>query len=201
MMKATMNLPAGYSQAWELNLKTNKRLNWILQFVATGWFLLLAAGLTPIYQRLRPDYQVSIQIDDIPGLWLGLLGLVIDSVIVMTLHELVHGFFFWRFSGARPRFGVSWGYAYAGAPDWYFTRNPYLVIALAPLVVLTFVNTFLFVFAPANWLGWLYAAIILNAGGAIGDMLVAGRLLAAPPNTLVRDIGDAVSAYTLEETK
>ena len=54
-MKPTQTLPENYTQAWRLDLKSDKKLNWLLQVVATIWFLLLLGMLAPFYLWLRPE--------------------------------------------------------------------------------------------------------------------------------------------------
>jgi hypothetical protein len=72
----------------------------------------------------------------IPISWL--IGFLAASVLIIPLHELVHGLLFWVFTRRRPLFGLRLPfYAFAAAPvDVYLPRNPYLVVALAPLVLL-----------------------------------------------------------------
>lgn len=200
MTEATQTLPENYTLAWDMNLKTNRKLNWLLQILALIWFVVMAAVLTPFYMALRADFQPGLTLDEasIPMLWVWFALFLGSYALTLTLHELSHGLYFWYYSGARPKFGVSWGYAYAGAPEWYFPKRKYMVIALAPLFLLTTIGTLLFTFVPTSWLGWLYLNILLNAGGAIGDLAVVVRLLREPESTLVNDVGDGISAYRLK---
>jgi hypothetical protein len=49
----------------------------------------------------------------------------------------VHGAAYWWFTRARPVFGLDGWHAYAAAPGWILARGQIVVVALAPLVVLT----------------------------------------------------------------
>ena len=54
----------------------------------------------------------------------------------LVVHELIHGLFFWLFTGSAPRYGLGLSYAYAAAPDWYIPRRKYQVTGLAPVVII-----------------------------------------------------------------
>ncbi|HMN63270.1 MAG TPA: DUF3267 domain-containing protein, partial [Anaerolinea sp.] len=111
-------------------------------------------------------------------------------------HELIHGLFFYLFTGAAPVFALRLTYAYAAAPDWYLPRLPYLVVGLAPLVLIDLACLVLIAFGPQAWV--LPAAVVaaLNTSGAVGDMLMIALVLRAPPGSLVNDRGDGVIIYT-----
>jgi hypothetical protein len=63
---------------------------------------------------------------------------LVGVVLIMVLHELVHGVTM-RVFGARPQYGflLKEAMLYATAPGFAFRRDQYLAIALAPLVSLS----------------------------------------------------------------
>ena len=73
-------------------------------------------------------------------LWWWIL-LVLAPLASLGLHELVHAFFFSQFAppGSRVTFGSNWemGMIYASAEGIMYTRDQYLVIALAPSIVVS----------------------------------------------------------------
>ena len=96
-------------------------------FILMGWFFLTTASL------LRTDQDSlswTIEFSD-------LLLLLLAVPVVILLHELVHGLFFWVFTRHRPRFGVKALYAYAAAPDWFIPRGTFIWVALSPLVTIS----------------------------------------------------------------
>ncbi len=72
-----------------------------------------------------------------PIFFVNVVTLLVASGLVIFVHELVHGLFSGYISRDRPKFGFRGSYAYAAAPNWYIPRGPFVVIGLAPLVVIT----------------------------------------------------------------
>lgn len=104
-------------------------------------------------------------------------------------------FFFWLFTGERPKLGWKWLYAYASAPDWYLPRNQHLVVAAAPLLLITAAGLTLLTFVPEPALPAILIATVANAAGSIGDVVVLILLLFQPREALVQDTGDAIHIY------
>jgi len=86
-----------------------------------------------------------------PSGWITVLAILLALVAVLLLHELVHGAFFWLITRSRPRFGLQITYAYAAAPDCYIPRNPYLVVGLSPLVLITLAGIVMLPLIPLRW--------------------------------------------------
>ena len=195
-MKTTQTLPADYSLAWSLELQHNTRLNIILQLVGLGWMALAGWLLTICVLWIRPELAAALHGNFTGGMMLtGLLILLALMIAVIILHELVHGLFFWIFTGKHPEFGTGPGYAYAAMPDWFFSKGRYLVIGLSPLIGLTAVGLAACALAPQAWLTALLASMIINAGGAIGDMYVCWRVARDGPDVWIKDSGDGFQLY------
>ncbi len=191
-MHPTQTLPPGYNACFTLDLSKNIRLVLLLNLVAIllfagfGWlFFRLAAAILPP-ERLADSTTIT---------GFTLLACLLAYALMLVLHELVHGAFFWLFTRRRPHFGFKGAYAYAAAPDWYIPRRQYMLVGISPLVVLSLLGlVFLPILPPAALLPWL-VALAGNASGAVGDALIVGWLLFQPDNVLVKDHGDAVTAY------
>jgi hypothetical protein len=121
---------------------------------------------------------------------------------VLPLHEWVHGLAI-RYIGHRPRYG--WKTTdvgrlklpimlYATADNAYFWRNDFILIALAPLVLLTLLGMALMWLLPNFALG-IGLAIVLNGSGAVGDIWMTMITLRYPANTLVKDEEDAMRIF------
>ena len=195
-MKPIQTLPADFYLAWSLELKHNTRLNIILQLIGLVWMALAGWLLSLCLLWMRPELADALQ-GNFTGstMLIGLLILLVLMIAVIILHELVHGLFFWIFTGKRPEFGLGPGYAFAAMPDWFFPKGRYLVIGLSPLLGLTAMGLAACVFAPLPWLGVILAGMIINAGGAIGDMYVCGRILREGPEVWIKDTGDGFQLY------
>jgi len=196
-VRATQTLPDEYAPVGTLDLRDNLRAMLVLNglglvlLVVSGW-LFVRIGLW-----LRPEAagQLSFEVNT-PGSILGVIfGLIGLTVVMLVVHEAIHGVFFWLFTGSRPHFGIGAGYAYATAPGWYIPRGQYFVVSLAPLVLISVAGMGLAALAPVSWFVPVLALVIMNASGAVGDMAVAAWLLAQPPTCLAQDKGDAVTLY------
>lgn len=197
-MQPTQTLPESYQLSATFDLKTNKKLMiWlnIVGLVLTAAFLALFWWLAAL---LRPEIVgvLSVRFDTLWDIILLFVVFLITMAAVLILHEGVHGFFFWLFSKTRPLFAFKGAYAYAAAPDWYFPRNHYLVIGLAPLVFLSELGILLMPVFPLRWMWALLVFLVFNASGAVGDLAVCGWLLFKPKTVLLRDFGDAIEVYS-----
>lgn len=130
-------------------------------------------------------------------LLLGLVATVLVLAVVVVAHEAVHGVAMLGF-GVRPTFGfgVAGGvlpYVYATAVGVRFARRPYLVIALAPTVVMNLATAALVWWAP--WGGWMAVVAALHLGGCIGDWVLAGVALRQPADSQFEDLKEGVRVH------
>ena len=203
-MQVTTVLPTNYHRQATLDLSKNRKA--VVGAIVSGIVLLIAVGwlLVQFTHVLRPAALEGIRFRDIltitpdgkPSIVLPIVDAVVALALVMLIHELVHGVFFWWFAGQRPTFGVKGLYVYAAAPpDVYFPRNQYLIVGIAPLVLLTLFGLLLVVIVPVVAVPILSLFIAFNAAGAAGDLVMAVRLLSYSPDTLMQDNGSGVIVY------
>ncbi len=196
MRTPTRSLPEGYRPTKEINLFKDRALALGLNIAAIILFLVIFGLLGVLVNRVRPGLLGdTLDIVIGPGLLLSLLKIVALAAGVILLHELVHGLFFWLFTGSRPAFGLRLAYAYAAAPDWYIPRAIYRVIGLAPLVLIGAACLLLLAVAPAGWILPLALALSLNTSGAVGDLLIIAVVNRSAPGCLVNDRGEGVIIY------
>lgn len=191
MNTSTQTLPAGYIQSGQIDLKKDKRLAILLNIGAFIVFIPMFYLLSGFTALVRPDitnFSETITI----GKMLGALGL---TVIVLIIHEIIHGLFFWIFSRGMPVFALRPLYAYAGAPTWFFPKRQYAITALGPLVIIGAVGLLLLLLAPISWIPMIAFLVALNTGGAIGDVFVFFRLLKCSPTSLANDTGEVVTFF------
>lgn len=192
----TKTLPDGYRDAWRLSLRDRAvlvRVNvWgtVLAIASLVGFGALALVLRQ--GELGAGGSAEIGLIDIV---VGIVLLVAITAVVVTLHEAVHGVVLWRVTGERPRFGYRGLYAYTAAPDWYLPRRPYVLIAVAPIPVLSLLGVVLLAVAPLSWIPGVLLALVTNAAGAVGDLLIVRRVLASSPDGLANDRGDDVTFF------
>ncbi len=114
---------------------------------------------------------------------------LVAVLIVVALHEGIHGLCFFLCTGERPVFGFKSVFFYAGAPGWYIRRDCYLIVVLSPLVLITIIGFTLLSFVPESLASLVLLAFTANAAGASGDLWVAMKLLRTPRRTYVHDTG------------
>jgi hypothetical protein len=118
--------------------------------------------------------------------------LVIVLVLMPVLHEAIHGIAAWVL-GARPFFGVGEGYAYTSFHE-PVSRNGYLVIIVAPLIVISLGSVAAVALLPGIlWYGVAFGAV--NAAGSTGDLWMLGKVLRLPASARIVDLADGFAAY------
>lgn len=191
MNTSTQTLPVGYIQSGQIDLKKDKRLAILLNIGAFIVFIPMFYLLPGFAALVRPgitNFSGTITIGNV----LGALGL---TVVVLIIHEIIHGLFFWIFSHGRPVFALRPLYAYAGAPTWFFPKRQYAITALGPLIIIGAVGLLLLLLAPISWIPMIAFLVALNTGGAMGDLLAFIRLLKCSPTSFTNDTGDVVTFY------
>lgn len=127
-------------------------------------------------------------------LWLSIN--IINYFIILPIHEAIHGLtiLFW---GGRPHFGAKLPLAlFCGAKQQLFPRNQYIVIALAPVIVISIAGIILMLWVPGLAIYALFA-IAGNLAGAAGDLMVVRQLSCLPRNVLVEDTETGYCAWKL----
>jgi hypothetical protein len=124
------------------------------------------------------------------------LNVILTLLIVLPLHELLHGAAI-RLTGHRPRYGIklAQGVLYATADGAYFRRREYIFIALTPLAAITLLGLILMPLVAPGWRMLIVMAVVLNAGGAVGDLWSVWMLRRFSEDTLIQDRGDSFSIY------
>ncbi len=139
-------------------------------------------------------YHTLIAPLSFPGILLWLVLNIIAYIVILPLHEAIHGlaFLFW---GGKPYFGTKLPFAlYCGAKQQLFRRNQYLVVGLAPLVVITLAAIIITLLAPGI-ASYFLLGTVGNFSGAAGDVWVAQRLWQQPSSILVEDTQTGYTAW------
>lgn len=179
-------LPAGYSKLFAIDLQRDKKpaliVN-VLALVIAAVMAAVGAFLVPFGSALREAGMITALI------------LLLSIVAYMLLHELVHGICMRLFGSGKVKYGFTGMYAFAGSGS-YFAKGPYIVIALAPVVVLGAVLLGLNLYFSGGAAFWVvYIVQICNVGGAAGDIYVTFRFMRLPKDILVQDSGVAMTVY------
>jgi hypothetical protein len=162
------------------NLTPLARLS-LLMLVIGGLFF---GALNFITYTLR-THASGIHIE-VWGLIVWIVINIISYFVILPIHELLHGaaFMFW---GGKPYYGTKLPFAlYCGAKNQLFRRNQYLVIGLAPLVIITFAGIIFTLLSP-GLVSYIIFAIVGNFSGAAGDVFGTVKLLRQSRSVLVED--------------
>lgn len=191
-------LPAGYQRVKRLVLTETRTLTLLNLFslaLAVPFFALMIVWTGAVRSLRGP---VGGDVAGLPDLilWLAVL-------LVLPLHEWIHGLAI-RWARHTPRYGmksVSLGpvkipvVLFATADDAYFRRDQFVVVALAPVVVITPAGMLLLAVLPDALAIYLSVAVIINGAGAIGDLWMTAVALRYPPDALIQDEADAISVF------
>jgi hypothetical protein len=191
-------LPPGYVLAHRLAIESRRTFLLLNLFSLIPLAMGAAAffGVDQMLNRLGVRPVLDVPLTDASRLPLTILALVLVSVL-LSVHELCHGLAFQTF-GIRPRYGVNVrkGVAYASASDHFVTRDAYLIVAMAPLVLIT-LGTVIGMTLTGGGLRFVVALMgTVNAGSAVGDLWFFGVCLRYPRTLLVRDYGDGAELFT-----
>jgi len=196
-LKPVKELPKEYRfdnqldvREWQIILVVN--LIGVALLFVFGWLFWLFAGI--VREELRAQGFSSF----FSGI--NLAWLFLGAILLLIVHELIHGFMFWLFTRERPRFGFAIFYAYAAAPDWYIPRDQFILTGIAPFALISAVGLLLLSVVPGFMLGEIHILVTLNAAASVGDLIVVVLLLLRPRTLMVNDEGPKLTFYSqLEE--
>ena len=154
-MTAFQNLPDGYKELFSVDLQKDKKTALIinaLSFVIAVIMAILLGVFVPL---------MSIYDDHLWMIFIKLGVLALGMVLYFIFHELTHGVTMKIFGAKKIKYGFTGLYAYAGSDD-YYTKVPYIVIALAPVVLWGIIFTILCFIVPYSWIWIIYFIQIIN---------------------------------------
>lgn len=194
--RTVKNLPTDYQEALFLRVTTLK--NMILMNIAAVLLLVVngAVFIGGLLAYHSPNIGAPFVISAFPQQMPQLLGVGI-VLLILPFHEWVHGLAI-RYWGHQPRYGIKplKGVLYATADGALFWRNQYIVVALAPLVVISALLISFSLFLPAELGFWLMIAATVNATGAVGDLWMTWVAQRFEPDALISDEEDGMRVYT-----
>jgi hypothetical protein len=191
-------LPDDYTEVKHLVATEQRTLLWLnaASLIPLVIALLFMGWWWAFVRQLRGPYSTAFS-ESLSGL----IAVIVVVIVTFGGHELAHGLAI-RWAGHRPRFGIALqkGVLYATADGAYFPRNHFVIIALAPLVLLTLIGMIVMAFVPDSIGYYVGLIVVLNAAGSIGDLWMSAEVLRHPPDTLVRDEADSIRIYVRRRT-
>jgi hypothetical protein len=193
-MKSYQVLPESYEKILKIDLKNDKKLYVLINIFA----ILIAFLMTIIISGFIP--LSSIYDNKLWLLFIRLGVLILGMALYLILHELTHGIVMKLFGTKKIKYGFTGNFAYAGSDD-YYAKIPYIIIALAPVILWGIVLLLLCFTVPYNWL-WIVCLIqTINISGAGGDFYVTFKFIRLPKDILIRDFGTSMTVYSKKAEK
>lgn len=189
----TKILPDHYLLDIEIDLQKNRKLAIWLNTLP----LLALIPLGILFWLLVKAFPNKI----FPGEGTGnlfIFGLILlgSFLLLLVLHEFIHGLVMKHYSKEKGKFGFTGFYAYAGNDSFYFDKPSYIRIALAPALMISILLTLAMLFLNGFWFISLYFLFSMHLIGCVGDFYVVWKLRRYPENTLILDSGTSMRFYT-----
>lgn len=97
---------------------------------------------------------------------------IVAYIVMVILHELIHGLFNVIFTHEKLILGFNKGSAYCGVPGIYLKKGPKMVVAIAPFVTFLIALIIALIFTKDPYYYMLISIFLgLHVGGCSGDLL------------------------------
>ncbi|MCP4217498.1 MAG: DUF3267 domain-containing protein [bacterium] len=150
----------------------------------TAWFGLIMGVLIGVFNTFA--YPIDFTLD-----FFFIVQLIAALVIVVFLHEIVHGVAA-ILLGYKPIFGIKPPLVYVTF-DQRIPRGNFITVALAPLIVLNILFGLLFFFGIIEV--FAYFALLINSMGAMGDIWIAAMLIRQEKGVWVQDTKTGIEIW------
>lgn len=190
-MNCFSELPEGFREIFSINLQKDKKAALLVNGIGLGIALILCIighFIVPIGSLFDLSQGALAYIARF-------LVLLAGVIVYIFLHELVHGITMKHFGAQKIKYGFTGLYAFAGCED-FFCKKPYIIIALAPVIVWGVVLLIINCFVSGPWFWVVYFIQVSNISGAAGDIYVTYKFSKMPEDILVRDVGVSMTVYS-----
>ncbi len=197
MRKAIHELPAHYTDIRHIHFSKDKKSAITVNLMT----VLIALAMIAVMNLIVPISSLIPEDKGATALFARLAVLIPSIAISIILHEAIHGVLMKLFGCERLSYVFSGPYISAGCRD-FFAKETFLLIALAPVLLIGIaLNVFCFL-VPVSWYWVFYILQIINIAGASGDYYTACCLFAFDRSALVCDAGTHVIVYVpIEENE
>lgn len=183
-MKPSQTLPSTYIPYNYFRPTLWKKINWVTWIFGIAFAWVSYSSLRRVAVILRPNFQPSplhFQVLTLERLW-SILNLVIILAILFAIHELIHAIFLWVFTGQLPNLVAGGGGIAIRLPGWYIPRNQFLIVNLAPFVVISLMGILLLAGVPESYISLTVFYTAMNIAGSIFDIFTTVYLFLLPPS-------------------
>lgn len=196
MKNFEFNLPLNYELKKKIDAN-DKKTGLLLTVITLVITVILVIAGTFIYQSIT---KKSFNIGS-----LGILRLLIffvGYIVLIILHELIHGLFYKIFTKQKLSFGLTIFVAYCGVPNLYVYKKPMIITALATCVIIS--TTLLIPMILVNNINNFWILLLMfscHFGGCCGDIysVLLLKLKFKGNTVLINDTGPVQTIYDVKE--
>ena len=192
-MKSYNTLPEGYKEIYSVDLQKDKKAALLVNVISVIIMLVMAVPM----HFVVPVTKLFDMSAGLGAYFLRFGALLVLTLGYLVLHELVHGAAMKLCGTKKVKYGFTGMYAFAGSED-YYSKKPYIFIALAPVVLWGVVLAVINPFVPEQWFWVVYFIQIFNISGAAGDFFVTAKFSRMPKDILIKDHGVGMTVYSKE---
>ena len=179
----------GYKEVEKIDLVNNKKEAMLVNILG---IVIVVVMMAFIPLMIKAGFVRSYR----DNLLLSLIVFSVSLILYIPLHEIVHGAVLKCYTDEKLSFGWKFVYAYCGSKEAVVKRGEYYFVALAPLMVFSFVFIILMALNPSLSFVW-YLMEIMNVSGSIGDIYVSVKLCKKrEKNILITDSGTDMSFWS-----
>ncbi len=196
-MKLTRSLPNSYVHYIDVRPNKYRKAHTIALIIALPITLGVFLFFIELAYLLRVDYSKSSSLNPASKLWV-IIGLLVVPIIVIAVHECMHGLLIWIFTHEFPNLHIQILGVSVEAPDWYIPRNKLILIGLAPLILLTLIGISLLFVVPPEIIGTVAIGLTINIVGSYVDIAVAMYANLLPKSSLINLSHGQISIFNME---
>lgn len=172
-----------------VNLLDDKKLIMKLNILTIPLLVIFFALFTLLTLDRKLSEEVTIDLMYLVIAILSMAGLII-------FHELIHGIFFKLFNKeGKVKFGFKNGLAYATSPNSFYSRWQFLLILLAPFVLITVILWLLYAYREISPYAFVWLASF-HGSACIGDFYFCYLVTKAPAHSYVEDTEQGINFYS-----
>ncbi len=186
MYKIYKELPSNYDCIKKIDMKNNRKEYILINVLTNVIFIPFLIGLAFI----EVEFTISP---------LGILAFLIGVIITIIIHELIHAFFFRIGNKVKVKYKFHGFAASASVPDVYYQKRHYIIITLAPFLILNILYILLILFLSDGLFYLVYFIFAFHLSGCVGDLYVFSKLFMMPKETLIQDYGIGMRFYQIKK--
>ena len=189
-------LPENYEVIKVIDAKNKKTANALTIATLIITSIVVALG-TMLYSVITKQRFLFGQIE----FWKWIIFFAV-YILIIIIHELVHGLFYKIFTKEKLTFGLTFYVAYCGVPNLYVYKKTMIYTAMAPCVILSTLLLIPMFLVNNIYDFWLILLVFAcHLGGCCGDIYSSYLLKFEYKNStvLINDTGPTQTIYDLKQ--